>query len=189
MCTCVSMWLRKMPPKHLSALLCSNQNMSDSLGLQVSWVVVHRTGQGQGCLAAHILAPLMLLPLLFAAGLARNPDQPWDCMQVAQTVSSCCMPCSYFNSVRRRLDTHYVHFSICEDNFQSLQNGRDWLSRKLSLAGSLEPKTHYISSWRFFRESAGFVRVVCHVNTLAIECALRETLVEVSLGDDICVCS
>ena len=86
----------------------SNQNMSDSLGLQVSWVVVHRTGQGQGCLAAHILAPLMLLPLLFAAGLARNPDQPWDCMQVAQTVSSCCMPCSYFNSVRRRLDMHYT---------------------------------------------------------------------------------
>ena len=97
-----------MPPKHLSALLCSNQNMSDSLGLQVSWVVVHRTGQGQGCLAAHIQAPLMLLPLLFAAGLARNPDQPWDCMQVAQTVSSCCMPCSYFNSVRRRLDMHYT---------------------------------------------------------------------------------
>ena len=92
----------------MECVLRSNQNMSDSLGLQVSWVVVHRTGQGQGCLAAHILAPLMLLPLLFAAGLARNPDQPWDCMQVAQTVSSCCMPCSYFNSVRRRLDMHYT---------------------------------------------------------------------------------
>ena len=92
----------------MEGVLGSNQNMSDSLGLQVSWVVVHRTGQGQGCLAAHILAPLMLLPLLFAAGLARNPDQPWDCMQVAQTVSSCCMPCSYFNSVRRRLDMHYT---------------------------------------------------------------------------------
>ena len=92
----------------MEGVLCSNQNMSDSLGLQVSWVVVHRTGQGQGCLAAHIRAPLMLLPLLFAAGLARNPDQPWDCMQVAQTVSSCCMPCSYFNSVRRRLDMHYT---------------------------------------------------------------------------------
>ena len=92
----------------MEGVLGSNQNMSDSLGLQVSWVVVHRTGQGQGCLAAHIQAPLMLLPLLFAAGLARNPDQPWDCMQVAQTVSSCCMPCSYFNSVRRRLDMHYT---------------------------------------------------------------------------------
>ena len=33
--------------------------MSDFLGLQVSWVVVHRTGQGQGYLAAHMLAPLM----------------------------------------------------------------------------------------------------------------------------------
>ena len=66
------------------------------------------TACGDSVFCSVLAIHLMLLPLLFAAGLARNPDQPWDCMQVAQTVSSCCMPCSYFNSVRRRLDMHYT---------------------------------------------------------------------------------
>ena len=46
----------------------------DSLGLPVSWVVVHRT---------YWPRP----PLLLAAGRERSQDQPWNCIQVAQTVS------------------------------------------------------------------------------------------------------
>ena len=52
---------------------CRSQNTSDFPGLQVSWVVVHRTGQGQGYLAALMLAPLMQV------GLQRTLCLPAPC--------------------------------------------------------------------------------------------------------------
>ena len=55
--------------------------------------------------------------------------------------------------------------------------------------GLQPPKSLLCAGTPKARESAGLASVDCQVDTLAIECALRETLVEALLGDDICVCS